>query len=129
MEGKMMDTKTNDKTPNSGGQVEAVVMPYKPCQFDRSEYLDSSKLFEAVGIEDAVSELCEFNSDAEDLAFELAYTRYALAKAEREIDINDKLLAERERVLNEIPACPVHGNSCIPHALEWIEKTKAALEA
>lgn len=41
-----------------------------------------------------------------------------------ELDITDKLLAARERVLDAIPPCPVHGSQCIPHALEWIEAHK-----
>ncbi len=43
-----------------------------------------------------------------------------------ELEITDKLLSERQRVLDAIPQCEVHG-SCIPHAFEWIEKAKAAL--
>lgn len=57
-------------------------MAYKPCNFDRSTYLDAGVEFEAVSIHDAKNELCEFSNDAEDLAFELAYTRYGLAKIE-----------------------------------------------
>lgn len=57
-------------------------MAYIPCQFHRDEYLEVSDIFEKVAISDAENELCEFNNDAEDLAFELAYTRYYLAKAE-----------------------------------------------
>ena len=60
-------------------------MPYKPCQFDRKSYLDHASLFESVSIEDVEDELCEFNNDAEDLAFELAYTRYRVAKLEQSI--------------------------------------------
>lgn len=50
-------------------------------------------------------------------------------KLREELDITDKLLAERERVLRAIPECPVHGAGCVPHALEWIERAKAAEEA
>lgn len=58
-------------------------MPYIPCQFSRNDYLENAKLFEDVKIDDAENELCEFNSDAEDLAFELAYMRYRVAKLEQ----------------------------------------------
>ena len=44
-----------------------------------------------------------------------------------ELDITDKLLAERERVLRSIPECPAHGPGCVPHALDWIEQAKTAL--
>jgi len=56
----------------------------KPCQFDREWYLEHAETFENL-LEYPNEELCEFNNDPEDLAFELAYTRYYLARAEREI--------------------------------------------
>lgn len=56
-------------------------MSYKPCQFDKKCYLEYSDVFESdVGLVYADKELTEFNEDAEDLAFELAYTRYKLSK-------------------------------------------------
>lgn len=58
---------------------------WKPCQFNRDEYLEHADLYEAVKIDDATSELCEFNDDAEDLAIELAYMRYRLAKTESDL--------------------------------------------
>lgn len=36
------------------------------------------------------------------------------------LNINERLLAERQRVVDAIPECPVHGSNCVPHALEWI---------
>ena len=56
-----------------------------PCDFGREEYLECSDEFESITIPDVQHELTEFSDDAIDLAFELAYTRYALAKAELEI--------------------------------------------
>ena len=53
--------------------------------FDRSEYLENEDIFESDKIDYVDSELCEFNNDAEDMAYELAYTRYALAKAEAQV--------------------------------------------
>jgi len=44
---------------------------------------------------------------------------------EAEVAVDDKLLKERQRVLDAIPECPEHGRSCIPHAIEWVEKTGA----
>lgn len=38
-----------------------------------------------------------------------------------EINIADKIIAERDRLISAIPACPVHGQ-CVPHAIEWVEK-------
>ncbi len=56
---------------------------YKPCQFSRKDYLEYAEIFEAVKIDDAENELCEFNNDAEDIAFELSYMRYRVAKLEQ----------------------------------------------
>lgn len=60
-----------------------------------------------------------------------AYARAAQAQpapGADELAITEKLLADRQRVLDAIPACPMHG-ACVPHALEWIEKAKADLQA
>ena len=36
------------------------------------------------------------------------------------IRATESVLEGRNRVLGAIPECPLHGNQCIPHALEWI---------
>ena len=51
-------------------------------KFDRQEYLALEEIFEVGQLDDVTKELCEFSDDIEDMAYELAYTRYALAKAE-----------------------------------------------
>jgi len=56
---------------------------YIPCNFDRDDYLLNSEVFEKVVLETVENELTEFSEDVEDLAFELAYTRYRLAKMEK----------------------------------------------
>ena len=58
-------------------------MAWKPCDFDRRQYLIDASGFEEKIISDVGSELSEFNEDAEDIAFELAYCRYRIAKLER----------------------------------------------
>jgi len=40
------------------------------------------------------------------------------------LNVNERLLHERQRLLDSIPECDVHG-SCVPHAIEWVEKHKA----
>ena len=58
---------------------------YKPCSFDRKEYLLEAEAFN--DSEDFLctqNELTEFNDDPEELAHELAHTRFALAEAESE---------------------------------------------
>jgi hypothetical protein len=49
----------------------------------------------------------------------------ALAK---EIKVDDELLAERDRLLDAIPACEAHCNRCVPHAIEWVRAALAAGE-
>jgi len=44
-----------------------------------------------------------------------------LEKIEEYILVLEKLLSERDRVIDAIPECPVHGRQCIPHALDWIQ--------
>ena len=46
-----------------------------------------------------------------------------IGKLEEELRVTEELLAERQRVLDAIPACPAHG-PCVPHALEWIKNAK-----
>jgi len=46
-----------------------------------------------------------------------------ISELKKEIEVDDKLLADYRRVLDAIPECPVHGH-CIPHAIDWIEEMK-----
>jgi hypothetical protein len=43
---------------------------------------------------------------------------------EREVEVDDKLLTEQDRLLDAIPACEAHGNQCVPHAIEWVRAAK-----
>jgi hypothetical protein len=45
------------------------------------------------------------------------------AKLREELDIANKLIAERDRILEEFP-CPEHGK-CVPHVLELLRNEKA----
>lgn len=47
-----------------------------------------------------------------------------LADLREEVDLDNKRIAQLERVLKATPSCPDHGDLCIPHALEWIAKAK-----
>lgn len=51
-------------------------------KFDRKNYLALEEIFEVGQLDDVTLELSEFSDDIEDMAYELAYTRYELAKAE-----------------------------------------------
>ena len=67
------------------------------ARFDRQEYLAFEEIFEVGQLDDVTKELCEFSDDIEDMAYELAYTRYALAKCEaRNNALRDAVAWERE---------------------------------
>lgn len=63
---------------------------------------------------------------ADSLAAQLEAERAKVAELEREVALDDQLLADRQRILDSCP-CPVHG-ACIPHVLETLAKSKAAEE-
>jgi len=67
--------------------------------FDRSKYLSNPDVFEARGLEEVDHELCEFNDHIEDIAYELAYTRYALAKAEAKLHNIEEGLKRLDKML------------------------------
>lgn len=54
-----------------------------PCVFERADYLSLSEQFENHTLDDVESELSEHNHDIEDIAYELAYSRYRIAKLEK----------------------------------------------
>lgn len=45
----------------------------------------------------------------------------SLNAIEEELKTTDKLLEDRLKILEAIPACVAHGGQCVPHAMEWIE--------
>ncbi len=44
-----------------------------------------------------------------------------------EISLDNKIIAERDRLLAVIPECGPHGQ-CVPHAIDWVERMKAENE-
>ena len=42
-----------------------------------------------------------------------------------EVMLADKRIAKLEELLYRIPACPAHGEACIPHALLWVNQVRA----
>ncbi len=70
----------------------------------------------------------EQDKDLADAKAECERLRGELASAREEIAIDNQLITERDRLVNAIPECPEHG-ACIPHAIEWVEKTISSLEA
>lgn len=59
---------------------------------------------------------------------EVALLRRRVSELEEELAVSDKLLRHREYLLQAIPGCPEHGNECVPHALDWIESAKLAMQ-
>ena len=47
---------------------------------------------------------------------------------DEKIEVLDKLLAERNRLLEAIPECQAHGDKCVPHAIEWVNQSKTDKE-
>ena len=45
-----------------------------------------------------------------------------------ELEVTERLLAIANTVLHEIPECPAHGKSCVPHAIDWIRKARVTQE-
>lgn len=37
----------------------------------------------------------------------------------------DYLVNNYQKVLQEIPECSMHGNLCVPHAIEWVHNVRA----
>jgi len=52
----------------------------------------------------------------------------SLSMIEAHVRVMDRLLADRQKILEAIPECSVHG-LCVPHALEWIEKAAQAMNS
>lgn len=46
-----------------------------------------------------------------------------IKELEAELAVSDKLLKDRDALLEAIPQCPAHGK-CVPHAIEWVEQVK-----
>jgi hypothetical protein len=57
-----------------------------------------------------VNELCENEMISEGTKYE---------ELKEQLRVCNALLDERQRLLDAIPECPVHGK-CVPYALEWI---------
>lgn len=51
---------------------------------------------------------------------------HKLGATQKDLQVTERLLNERQRLLDAIPECAAHGK-CVPHALEWIEKAKAVM--
>lgn len=58
--------------------------------------------------------------DEQPQAYDVSELRRENYELRREIEIDNILLAERNKLLAMIPPCPIHGSECIPWAKKWI---------
>ena len=42
-------------------------------------------------------------------------------KLKEELRVTEEILTERNRLLEAIPECSVHGKQCVPHAIQWVQ--------
>ena len=100
------------------------IMAYYPLfehmQNEHGLTLLESELQEIIRLSDKVKQ--NYNEASERSPFPSTDSKCEDLK--QELEVTDKLLNERQKVLDAIPECPIHG-SCIPHAIEWIEGMKA----
>lgn len=68
-----------------------------------------------------VRELQEFLIAASQLALE---SRAELARLREEVEVSDRIIAERQRLLDAFPECEAHGR-CVPHAIEYLARLTA----
>ncbi|GLO03319.1 hypothetical protein PPUJ13061_32170 [Pseudomonas putida] len=50
------------------------------------------------------------------------------AELKQNVFYSDQIIETRNRLLKSIPACPVHGDECVPHAQEWVEAARKDAE-
>lgn len=46
---------------------------------------------------------------------------------ESELQVVNRLLLDKQHVLDLIPPCEIHGTTCLPHAADWIIDAKRKL--
>lgn len=57
----------------------------------------------------------------------VAVYRARISELEAEVAADDKMLEQRDRLLEAIPACDAHGDKCIPAAIAWVEAVKLTI--
>lgn len=58
----------------------------------------------------------------------LSASQQLLSTLLEEIEAADKLLEAREKLLLSTVACPLHGEGCVPHSINWLAAVKAAMQ-
>ncbi len=73
-------------------------------------------------VEDLISQVGTYKAKMEQIQKELNFARELAVERGNQIELMDKLIAERDRVLDAYP-CPVHGR-CVPHVLERLREVE-----
>ena len=98
-------------------------------EFDRQDYLALEEIFEVGQLDDVTLELSEFSDDIEDMAYELAYTRYELAKAEaRHNALVEAVAWERKAACAYNAACASDGYGQMVWATENLRSARAEVD-
>jgi len=70
-----------------------------------------------------LSELSHRAVDDEGAEFIVAANPAAVLELIAEIELDNKIIAERELLLSAIPECAAHGK-CVPYAIQWVKDTQ-----
>lgn len=66
----------------------------------------------------------QFHARAQALLADFAQLKAENAELKQNVFYSDQIIETRNRLLKSIPACPVHGDECVPHAQEWVEAAR-----
>jgi hypothetical protein len=76
------------------------------------------KEFQSCSEKPGIPALCEACLSNRDLIANLLEENKQLKE---EIEVDNAIIAERDRLMDEIPGCFIHGNRCVPHAINWVK--------
>lgn len=85
--------------------------PHGGCQPDKSEWQSGYEEGRRMGAKTALDERDQLKAENEELKQNVYYS--------------DQIIETRNRLLKLIPPCPVHGEECVPHAMEWVSAALA----
>lgn len=112
-----MKNKQNKKNETDVHSFAVVPKPIKPLIVEKIKATTQFKLY----LNSIINKIPD--NIHNELWNNLLYVISEMESVKKELEVTDKLLNERQRVLDAIPECQSHG-SCVPHALEWIEEMK-----
>lgn len=105
--------------------LQSANQPYYSSDQMREYALANLKAEATAGVKELREQREQWKQLVADQSDRIASLEQQLAEAREEIEVTDKLLEARNRVISLIPACEAHGDQCLPHAKEWIEQQLA----